>query len=439
LALVLTSAALASAAEPQATDSSPIDLPTALRLAGAQNLDVQIAREHYQEAVANKESAVAQFFPWIAPGIGYHRRDGVAQAVPSGVISDAHFQSYSPGAVISAQLVLGDAIYNSLAAKQLVKASDQALESQRQDSILSAAQAWFDLSRAKAMVGVVNEGLMTSRDYQKQLHEAVAAGVAFKGDELRVQSQSEQYEIQLKQANERQRVEAANLARILHLDPRVELMPIGDCVAPFTLFESNLTVNALVEQGLKSRPEIKQTEALTAAARANKDGAVVGPWIPTLGATVYGGGLGGGPDGGPSNFGPEGDYTIGLSWKIGPGGLFDPGRTKAGKARLASAELSQAQLKDIIISQVVSSHTKVVSVAGQLSLARTNLATATQALTLTHDRKQYGVGAVLEDIQAQQDLTRARGEYLTAVAEHNKAQYTLQRAVGGFTTSSTKK
>ena len=61
----------------------PIDLPSALRLAGARNLDVQIARERFLEAEANRQSAVEQFLPWIAPGIGFHRRDGVAQAVPS--------------------------------------------------------------------------------------------------------------------------------------------------------------------------------------------------------------------------------------------------------------------------------------------------------------------------------------------------------------------
>ena len=43
-----------------------------------------------------------------------------------------------------------------------------------------------------------------------------------------------------------------------------------------------------------------------------------------------------------------------------------------------------------------------------------------------------GVGAVLEDIQAQQELTRARSDYLSAVAEFNKAQYGLAKAVGGL-------
>ena len=130
----------------------PIDLPTALRLAGAQNLDIQLAQERLREAQANRQSALEQFFPWISAGAAYHRRDGVAQAVPAGTISDAHFQSYNPGAAVTAQMDLGDAIYKSLAAKQLVKASDQALEAQRQDSMLSAAQGYFELAKAGALV-----------------------------------------------------------------------------------------------------------------------------------------------------------------------------------------------------------------------------------------------------------------------------------------------
>src|SRR4051812_47240801 len=45
-----------------------IDLPTSLKLAGAQSLDIQIAREKLAEAKANYESAIWQFFPWIEPG-----------------------------------------------------------------------------------------------------------------------------------------------------------------------------------------------------------------------------------------------------------------------------------------------------------------------------------------------------------------------------------
>lgn len=409
-----------------------IDLPSALRLAGAQNLDVQIARERLQEARANRLSALEQFFPWLAPGVSYHRRDGVAQAVPSGVVSDAHFQSYSPGVTLAAQVVLGDAIYNSLAAKQLLQASGHALESQRQEAVLSAALGYLDLTKAQAQAEVLRQAVRTSEDYQKQLHTAVETGIAFRGDELRVQSQTEHYQLSLRQALERQRVAAAELARRLHLDPRIELVPPPTELAALTLVDTNASRDKLVQQALSLRPELKENQAQVLAAQAAKDGVVYGPWIPTVGAQVYGGGFGGGPDGGQDHFGAEGDYSVGLSWRIGPGGLLDAGRIRAHNARLSTAQLQETKFKDLIIAQVVTGIARVESLEEQIQLASRNLATAAEALRLTRERKQYGVGIVLEDIQAQQDLTQARSDYLSALAEYNKAQYTLSRAAGAL-------
>jgi outer membrane protein TolC len=406
-------------------------LATALRLAGAQNLDIQIAREHLKEAAANRDSAVEQFFPWLAPGVTYHRRDGVAQAVPSGIISDAHYQSYYPGVTLSAQLVLGDAIYNSLAARQLVKASEQGLEAQHQDTVFHAAAGYFDLARAKVLVDVANEALATSREYQRQLHDAVGAGIAFKGDELRVRSQSEQYEVKVQQAIEQQRVAGANLAQVLHLDSRVELVPQDAELVPLTLFPTNASMDALVGRALTARPELRQSDAFVSAARAGENGARYGPWVPSIGAQIFAGGLGGGPDGGPSHFGAAGDYLVGISWKIGPGGLFDSGRIKANQSRLAAAQLEGSKLKDAIISEVVADLVRIQSLGAQIQLAQRNLGTAAETLRLTRERKQYGVGVVLEDIQAQQDLTRARSDYVTALAQYNAAQYALAKAVGG--------
>ncbi len=419
----------------QSTNATPypIDLSTALRLAGAQNLDVQIAREQLKEAEAKRSSALEKFFPWLNPGIGYHRRDGEAQAVPSGVISDAHYQSYAPGAALTAQMELGDAIYSSLSAKQVVRATDQALQAQREDAALAAAQAYFELAKAKALVGVVTQAIEISRAYQQQLHVAVTAGIAFKGDELRVQTQTEHYEVTLQQALEQQRVAGSSLAVVLHLDSRTELVPQEVELVPIILLETNSSMDSLVNRALEFRPELKQTQSLIAAAKETHKGARYGPLIPNLGAQVYGGGFGGGPDGGPSHFGAAGDYTVGLSWRIGPGGLFDQGRINASKAQLATVQLSELKLKDAIVSEVVSSLARMRSTSAQIELAKKNLETATETLRLTRERKQFGVGVVLEDIEAQQALNQARSDYVTAVAEFNKAQFALDKAVGGQT------
>lgn len=409
---------------------SQIDLPTALKLAGARNLDVQIARQRLEVARANLQSANQQFFPWLTPGVTYHRRDGSAQAVPSGVVSDAHFDSWAPGVTAGAQWNLGDALYNQLAARQITQAADHRLATQQLDATRAAAQGYLELARARMQVGVIQASLNLSEDYQRQLHEAVSAGIAFKGDELRVRSQTERLGLSLRRAQEQQRLAAASLAELLHLDPQIDLIPLDSEPIPVSLFEPDLPMDRLVQQALRERPEWRESDALIAAAKANQHGASRGPWIPTLGAQIYGGGLGGGPDGKSGHFGAEGDYTVGLSWKIGPGGLFDEGRLKSTQARLVESELTQARLKDTIIAQVVTGVTRVQSLREQLELARRNVATATEAEQLARDRKQFGVGVVLEDLQAQQELFQARSDYLGIVAEFNKQQYGLLRAVG---------
>ena len=279
---------------------------------------------------------------------------------------------------------------------------------------------------------VVKEALSISQGYQQQLHDAVGAGVAFKGDELRVQVQTERYQLALRQGLEQQRVAAARLAQILHLDSSVELVPQDGELVPLTLVETNTPLDSLVQQGLRLRPELKQSQALLTAANDAKNGAVYGPLIPSLGAQAFGGGLGGGKNNSTGHFGQSEDYFVSLGWRIGPGGLFDFGRVHANKARLETAKLSGEKVRDEIIRQVVESHTRVQSLLDQLATAKQDLATTSETLRLTRERKQFGVGVVLEDIQAQQELTRARADYLNAIADFNKAQYALLKAIGGL-------
>jgi outer membrane protein TolC len=420
-------------ARAQSTNDAPrpIDLPTTLRLAGAQNLDIQIARERLKEAEGNRTSALEQFLPWLSPGVSYHRRDGVAQGVPSGLVSDADFQSYSPGATMGAQLDLGNTIFQSLAAKQNLQASSHALDAQREDSVLGAAQGYFDLAGARSLAEVAAQALAISEDYRRQLHDAVGAGVAFKGDELRVQTQTERYRVALRQAQERQRLASAALATLLRLDSQIELTPAEDGLLPITLIETNTPVRELSRRALDRRPELKRSRAAAAAARDARKGAVYGPLIPSIGAQAFGGGFGGGPDNGPGNFGGMGDVYVGLGWRIGPGGMFDFGRLKSTQARLSEAELLDEKLRDEITREVVAGLVRVQSLADQLEMAKAGLAAAAETLRLTRERKQFGVGVVLEDLQAQQDLAKTRADYFSSLAEYNKAQYALSKAVGG--------
>jgi outer membrane protein TolC len=413
----------------QTSNTYPIDLPTALQLAGAQNLDIKIARERLAEARATHESAVSQFFPWVAPGISYRQHNGKIQDV-GGSIIDVNKYSYAPGATINAQVELGDAICKSLAARQLVRAADHAVESQRQDTALAAAQGYFDLAFAQSSVGVAAESLRISTNYDNQIQRAVEAGLAFKGDALRVRVQKARNQLALRQAIEQQRVAAARLAQVLRLDPMVELVPSDSDLAPLTLIETNTALDYIVQETLHSRPELKQNQALLASAKDTQTGAKYGPLIPTLGAQAFLGGLGGGHSGVSDSFGDSEDYLLSLSWRIGPGGLFDSSRIHSSDARLRVVQFTQEKIRDDVVRQAVEAFTHWQSAADQLVTVRNVLAAAEESLKLAEQRKEFAVGVVLETIQAEQDLTRARLDYLKTICEFNRAQYSLQKAMG---------
>ena len=405
----------------------PIDLLAVLRLAGAQNLDIQIARARLAEARANYGSAVSQFFPTFTPGITYRRHDDNIQDVAGNVI-EVHKQSYAPGATIGAQVDFGDAIYKQLAAKQLFRAADHAMEAQRQESTAAAAQSYFDLLVAQAGIGVATEAVNISSNYEAQVEQAVGAGLAFRGEQLRVRVQMERNQLTLRRAMEDRRTAATKLAQSLHLDPTIDLLPRDADLVPVTLLQTNLA--SLVQLALTSRPEFKQSAAVIASAREVKNGTTYGPLVPSLGAQAFWGGLGGGKDNEWGNFDHQQDYVAGLSWRIGPGGLFDFDRQHAARARLNVAQLAGEKLRDEISRQVVDASTRVDSLSDQLATAKRALTAAEQTLQLTQQRREFGVGIVLEAIQAEQELTRARLDYLKSIAEFNKAQYGLLRATG---------
>jgi outer membrane protein TolC len=406
-----------------------IDLPATLRLAGARNIDIQLAREKFAEARAAEESAIERFFPWLAPGVTYRRHDNLIQNT-EGVIEEVHKQSYAPGGTVAAQTDIGDAIFKSLEAHQLTRAARHGLDAQRAETVLGAAQGYFDLAAAQEAVGIAREALRISTDYATQIERAVDAGIAFKGDALRVKVQQQKDEIALRRAEENARLASAKLVQLLHLEPTIELVPRDVSLVPLSIVSTEEPLGALVAQALAARPETRQSAALVSAAQHAKNGAIYGPLIPTVGGQAFFGGLGGGMNSETGHFGESEDYVALAGWRIGPGGLLDFGNMHAQQARVRSATLTAGKVADQIANEVISGQARVQSLAGQIATAKQSLSDAAEALRLAQERKEFGVGVVLETILAQQELSRVRNDYLTIVTDYNRAQYALLRALG---------
>jgi outer membrane protein TolC len=411
-------------AEPQA-----INLETALRLAGAKNLALEVARERVREARSLLEQEKQQLFPWVAPGIGYKRHDGNLQDI-MGNVYNVSKQSGTAALTLQAQLDLGDSLYRVLAAKQAVAASEAGAEARRRETQLAVAAAYTELSRAVANVVTAEESQQISRKTLEQVRAAVTAGLAFAGDAQRVEVQLGRNEAQLLEARQAVRAASARLAQLLRLPPADELRPDLAEFVPVVLVATNRALESLVASALSLRPELRRADATVKLAQTRRDGATKGVWVPTIGASAAFGGLAGGRNGDWGNGDDFQDYGIGLSWRVGPGGIGDRSRIRTTDARLRIAGFEREQLRDEVVREVVELRSRAELAAEQVAVVTRTVASARRLVELTQARREFGVGVVLEAIEAERELSRAQAEQLQAVAAHNRAQWELWHASG---------
>lgn len=91
-------------------------------------------------------------------------------------------------------------------------------------------------------------------------------------------------------------------------------------------------------------------------------------------------------------------------------------------------QLLNTRLQDDISRQVVDAYEAARAALDQTAPARRSVELADESLKLSEQRREFGVYAVLEVIQAQEDLTQARNDYARALPQYAKAQYGLARA-----------
>lgn len=407
----------------------PIDLAATMRLAGSASDDVALARERVREAQARFDQSRARFLPWIEPAAVYRRHEGAIQDV-AGRVSDVSKQSAAAGAGIGVTADWGGAYYAALAARQQDRAARAAAEVSAQDALHAAIAAYFRLAGAQGTESAVKDGVRVADDYAGQVRRAVDAGLAFRGDLFRAEMQAERTQAMLRRAAGQVAAASAGLARLLRLPPEVQLRARAEDLAPLSLVETNAAAGELASSAVAERPELGRMAAARAAAAEERRGLQYAPWIPSLGAHAAMGFMDGGPDGAWGGWGDAQDYEVSLRWRIGPGGLLDRASVRAGESRERSLGIQDDALRADVKAEVVVALESARALAAQIESLQRALAAAENLVRCTRDRREFGVGVVLEAVQAEQDLTRLRVDYLEALAAHNAAQFTLQRALG---------
>ncbi len=431
--------------EQPSSDRYPIDLASALQLAGANNLQIALARERIRQAQARLQGAEYQWLPSLNLGVGYTRHDGRIQDTRGEILDTSRSAVYvgggptlgpapltgpaGPNPRLFQGLPHADVIFAPLAERQQVQAVNAARASTFNDTLLEVASSYLDLVFAQSEVTIADEAVNNAKELERLVDSRVRAGTAPPADGLRAEAERAERERQQFQAEEAVRVASAELVRLLRLDPAVTLFPQEGEPAPVSLVEADTPLPNLLAEGIASRPEMAEHQALVAATIERLRQEQWRPWFPTFQVGVSAGGFGGGEDSFFGNFGDRTDFDALLVWELRNLGFGNRALQRERASLNAQASLSAEQIRDNIASQIARAYYRVRFRQRQIEASRAQVKAAAEAVPLNFKGITGGDLRAIEGLQSIQTLAFARSQYLAAVIDYNRAQFQLLHAL----------
>ena len=427
---------------PIQTDAIPINLPSALAVIGGQHPVVGFARWRVQEAYAQLDRAQVMWLPSIQSGFNYRRRDGNYQAV-DGAIVDVNLNSFNyglgAGAVaagsptrpgVVAQFHLADAIFLPKAAEKTAWARGHAAAATLNQQLLNSGVAYLDLLEAYQDQRIIDEAVARTSDLAKLTEDFAEVGEGLRSDADRTATELALLRTRQLAAQERQLVASTRLARVLSIPMTSTLVPQDAVAIPLDMLPPASNEATLIEMGLVTRPELKESQALVAAACEAYNREKYAPFVPSVllgfSTTSLGGGLGSYAD----NFGGRYDIDGLMVWELRNLGFGEGAARRERNAQVQQANFAKLRIMDDVAQQVAEAYSQIGFRKQQIDMAQSAIGRAQDSYGRNSDRIREGEGLPIEALQAIQALETAQRAYMRAVMDYNRAQLQLQWSLG---------
>lgn len=438
----------------------PIDLGTALRLAGAENPQLLLARARVAEVTAIQQLAAAQLLPNLNAGANYNLHRGPLQQSNGNVLQvhrDALYYGLGANAVgagtvnipgLNYNANVGAGWYGFLAGRQRLQGIRAAADAVRNDVLLRVCLAYLDLLRGEGRRAVAAK----NRDEGAEIARLTAAyartGQGRKADADRAAVELARRDADLVQAEADTLVASARLCQLVNLDPSTRLKPVDGWVVPAALVPNPTSLGDLLATALLQRPELAARRAEVRAALYELSLAKVLPFSPTVIMGFSAGGFGGGSDlvstppgvnavngqlvTGPrfGNFDGRTDFDVAVFWTFRNLGVGNVALARAADSRVRQSKLRELETLNAVRTEVAEAHARVAARFLQIDVLEKAVRASGEAYAQDSARIQGGQGLPLEVVDSLRLLGRSRYEYLDAILDYNRAQFQLWVALG---------
>jgi len=403
-----------------------IDLPTVTRVAMAESLDIEEARQRVASSQGRYEASVEALFPVISPALTYQHLEGANQNA-SGVPVITNFNNIVPAVTVQWITNPGKVFYDIVASKRRLEASQQQEHLTELETLRTAVNEYYELVLTQAQVASSKQAVAEAEESLRLTQSRVRAGDALRADELRARSALAERQQNLLLAVNAFYQSSLALSLALHMDAAITLVPSASHIDQTMLVRDDLAIENLLAMAIEYRPDLLEARQLLLAADADKGAVVWGALGPNLQAAYSYGGL----------KTRVHDQTFGMhEVQRGSAGVgFNLGLSTFGNMKTASAELMAASLHveralDQVRTQVIAAQQSSRTNAALIPVARDQLDSAQEALRLAEANLKTGNVLLLDVLQSQDAVDSARLRYASAVTRYNQSQVNLLASLG---------
>jgi outer membrane protein TolC len=426
----------------------PINLATALRLAGARPVIITAAQASVEVAAANLARAKVTWLPSVYVGASYYRHDGATQGQSGSFFVNSKDQFLAGGGLV-AKFATTDAVFGPLAARQVLRAREIDVQTARNQALLAVAEAYFNVQQARGHLAGTQDVVDKAEALRDKLR-AQAQGLFDPTDVHRARTELAAVEESLVTAREQWRSASADLTQVLRLDPGAVVVPLEPPYLRVTLISPRERVDDLIPIGLTNRPELASQQALVQAALTRIRQERLRPLVPSVlleggsdpaapGSYLMGGIFGSGASGSGNPWLPREDIAVGLFWGLDNLGFGNRALVRERRAEQQQLLVELFRLQDLVAADVARAHAALESAAVRVGQAEAGLEEAQLSYSgsLAELGKITQVGDVkvltrraFEVVSALQALQRAYDAYFQSVNDYNRAQFRLYHALG---------
>jgi outer membrane protein TolC len=429
---------------------SPVDLGTALRLAGAENPELLLARQRVTEVVALRQLAAAQLLPNLNLGTNYDLHRGPLQQSNGNILNvnrDALYVGLGANAIgsgspnvpgLNYNLNVGAGWYGFLSSRQRVVTARAAADAVRNDVLLRVCLAYLDLLRGDGRRAIAAKNRVEAAEIARLTAAYARTGQGRKADADRAAVELKRRDAELTQAEADTLTASARLAQLLNVDPSTRLKPIDGWVVPAPIVPDPVPLPELLAIALLQRPELAARRSEVQVALYELSLARVLPFSPNAILGFSAGGFGGGSNlvrdagTGPrfSSLDGRSDLDVVVFWTFRNLGVGNVALARAADSRTRQMRLRELETVNVVRAEVAEAKARVDARFLQIDAAEKAVRASGEAYTEDLTRIKGGQGLPLEVVDSLRLLGRSRFEYLDAILDYNRAQFQLWVALG---------